>query len=835
MSDQASLGSLGEAKVVIRVDWKQLDNDLEKSKVKIGSAFQEGSTVMRNVGAALTGGLTVPIAGLIAVSTTAASRVNELQSVNILLGKSAGYSESFIREQIASVEDMGIEAAASNEVIADFIKADLDLADASKIARVAQDAAVIAGKNSTETTKTLTQAIIKGESELFKSAGMIIDLNQEYEKYAEITGKVASELTQQEKIQARVNATMEYGERIAGAYIVAMKDPGKVLRSYPRYLNEVAIALGQNFIPAFREGVFAGKEFLSWLKDAVSEGGALDPVIDKWGQRFTDVAMFVRDLTHDLDNLDPAILQTVTDFVAWGAAMGPVLLIGGQLSKWALGASKTFLSLTKSFGISKAAAVGGVAPLAASLLAAVGALTLFKNEVEENERVSAVYHNTLLGSSKTYDEYIGSVTKYNEVSEYQRGLIWDTNDAMSAGFGQLRAQSKQIEILTEAQWRRAKAAEAVYDIENQMRENIAGTNFEVAYSQAINDLGADAGYYADQAARAGLSTRDWLIQMGYLIDTAEGIAEITSINSYFEGEVGLAKSYDSILEDIEEKQSRINALMSAANAPMPTGGYFEETYYSIAGAAEALEDFGEITDDNKKKYERLVQITQLPQGGYVDGIWMSAKEAQEEIKNLTGDISDLEAKMEEMANQVVLDMFMATIAIDGVTETESAAYFQLAADLGIISKEAADAAIAAYGDAIDYINDLEIDDKTGEIRMNVTYSDPLGYVTGGTGGGNIRIGDKPVVEQRAGGGDFMADVPQVVGEEGPELLIPSVGGTIIPNDELALISQLFGGRASNSNDLLSPVGGNVYVEANINNKIDIHRFARLVANEFRRG
>jgi len=786
VSEQTNLGSLGEAKVVVRVDWKQLDEDLDQAKIKIGAAFEQGSTVMRNIGAAMTGGLTVPLAGLIAVSTTAASRVNELQSVNILLGKSAGYSESYIRKQIASVQDMGIEAAASNEVIADFIKADLDLADASNIARVAQDAAVISGQNSTDTTKTLTQAIITGRTELFKSAGMIIDLNEEYENYAEITGKVASELTEQEKIQARVNATMEYGERIAGAYLIAMEDPRKVLRSYPRYLNEVAVAFGQNFIPAFKEGVFAGKEFLEWLKEAVSEGGALNPVIDKWGQRFASAATFVRDLTDDLDNLDPALLQTVTDIITLGAVMGPVLLIGGQLSKWAIGASKTFLSLAKSFGISKAAAVGTVAPMAAALLVAVGALALFKNEVEENERISATYHNTLLGGSKTYDEYVGSVTKFNQVNEYQRGLIMDTNDALAAGFGQLRSQSKQVDILTEAQWRRAKAAEAVYDIEKQMREDFVGTSFEEAYAQAINTLGADAGYYADQAARAGLSTREWLVQMGFLVDVSEGIADITSINSYFEGEVSLAKSYDAILEDIEEKQLRIKALMAIRQT-----------------------------------------------GGLIDGIYVSAEEASEQIQDLAGDIGDLQAKMEEMANQVVLDMFMATIAIDGVTEAESIAYFQLASDLGIISQDAADAAILAYGEAIEYINGLEIDDKTGEIRMNVTYSDPLGYVTGG-GGTNVRINTDNRVEQRAGGGDVLAGVPYLVGEEGPELYIPPVNGSIVSSQDLALLSQLFGGNKG-SNGIMASRGGDVYVNATVDNKIDMHRLARMIADEIRRG
>ena len=73
---------------------------------------------------------------------------------------------------------------------------------------------------------------------------------------------------------------------------------------------------------------------------------------------------------------------------------------------------------------------------------------------------------------------------------------------------------------------------------------------------------------------------------------------------------------------------------------------------------------------------------------------------------------ELMDRMSEMANQVVLDMLMATISIDGITQAEADAYFQMAADMGMISEEAAEAAKTAYGDAIAYINGIDLDDKT---------------------------------------------------------------------------------------------------------------------------
>jgi hypothetical protein len=90
-------------------------------------------------------------------------------------------------------------------------------------------------------------------------------------------------------------------------------------------------------------------------------------------------------------------------------------------------------------------------------------------------------------------------------------------------------------------------------------------------------------------------------------------------------------------------------------------------------------------------------------------------------------VDALKQSMTDLANQVVLDMFMATIAVGGVTEVEANAYFNMAADMGLISQEARDAAIEAYGEAIAYINSLEIDPKTGNIVFTVDSSEPDNY------------------------------------------------------------------------------------------------------------
>ena len=64
-----------------------------------------------------------------------------------------------------------------------------------------------------------------------------------------------------------------------------------------------------------------------------------------------------------------------------------------------------------------------------------------------------------------------------------------------------------------------------------------------------------------------------------------------------------------------------------------------------------------------------------------------------------------------------------------------------------------------------------------------------GMFTGSTGeiGGSILLGATP----KANGGNVMSNMPYLVGERGPELMIPNTSGTIIPNNQLG---SMMGGQ-----------------------------------------
>ena len=134
-----------------------------------------------------------------------------------------------------------------------------------------------------------------------------------------------------------------------------------------------------------------------------------------------------------------------------------------------------------------------------------------------------------------------------------------------------------------------------------------------------------------------------------------GFEKITSLSTNFNGIVNYAIKYDGILKELNEKQNELNQ------------------YLAIMGT-----------------------------GGYVDGLWVSADEAKTKVGELTGAVGELQTAMTNMANQVVLDMFAATIAIGGVEQAELEAYMNLAIVMGVMSEEGSAAAIEAYSRAFEY-------------------------------------------------------------------------------------------------------------------------------------
>jgi len=220
----------------VEQETKRSVSEMEKYWLRLGAAIAATFTLYK-------------AADIIRDSTMIASRVETLGVVMEAVGKNAGYSKAEVAAYSESVKQMGITTQASHQTVIRMMQAQMDLNQASNLARVAQDAAVIGNINSSEALERMIQGIQRGETEIMKTIGLNVSFENSYKVLAAQLGKNTDQLTETEKIQARTNITLEAGARIAGTYEAAMGTVGKQLLSLDRYIEEVQLKLGKLFTP----------------------------------------------------------------------------------------------------------------------------------------------------------------------------------------------------------------------------------------------------------------------------------------------------------------------------------------------------------------------------------------------------------------------------------------------------------------------------------------------------------------------------------------------------------------------------------------------------------
>ena len=95
---------------------------------------------------------------------------------------------------------------------------------------------------------------------------------------------------------------------------------------------------------------------------------------------------------------------------------------------------------------------------------------------------------------------------------------------------------------------------------------------------------------------------------------------------------------------------------------------------------------------------------------------------------------------------------------------------------------------ATYKDIADKISAIPTD-----VTVRVRLADGLPDTGGSSGGSSGGLGNP--LRERAGGGPVFAGTPYMVGENGPEMFVPRVSGSIVPNSRV----QNFGGITINGN------------------------------------
>ncbi|MHA2135277.1 MAG: hypothetical protein ACW99J_15560, partial [Candidatus Thorarchaeota archaeon] len=239
---------------------------IAKAEAEAAKQARVADRAMQGFGVAL-GAVGVAGAALIKESTMLAARTQALGVVTLQLGENVGYSAEEMRRFEQGVKGQGITLRHSRQAIAMMIQANVDLAQSTKLAALAQDAAVIANLNSSETFTRLIAVIQTGNIRMARHLGLVVDFQKAYQDFAKQQGISVKELDQQQKVQIRVNEIMRAGVNITGAYDAAMETAGKKMLSLERHVENAMVAIGDSFLPILAEVVDTTTEWLEAIED----------------------------------------------------------------------------------------------------------------------------------------------------------------------------------------------------------------------------------------------------------------------------------------------------------------------------------------------------------------------------------------------------------------------------------------------------------------------------------------------------------------------------------------------------------------------------------------
>jgi tetrahydromethanopterin S-methyltransferase subunit G len=244
---------------------------------------------------------------LVKSSIQLSARADTLKVALNKVGATAGMSSDQMDKLEEDMKNTGITTIKSREALMKMVQANLDLSKATDLARVAQNAAVIAGTNSSEAFSRMLHGITTLQPEVLRGLGIIVNMQNEIKAYADANNVAANSIDANTKQQIALNAVLKQGERIAGSYEAAMDTAGKQAGSMSRHLEELQLAIGNAFQPAYSELIQFQtrelKELRTWFEENKEVVKDFSDILGFLAKMFLNTASAVIGLAKELPNL----------------------------------------------------------------------------------------------------------------------------------------------------------------------------------------------------------------------------------------------------------------------------------------------------------------------------------------------------------------------------------------------------------------------------------------------------------------------------------------------------------------------------------------------------
>lgn len=220
----------------------QYASNAAKTGEKVQDSFDVGSAAIAAAGVELV---------LFTEHATEAAVNIQLMNVGLnAMAKASGISEEAVDGTVEALEKIGFTTEESQDGVSRLMRAEISLADGTKLATVAEDLAVASNKDHKEVLDALIQSVAMHQTRMLRQIGISVDAAKAERDYAANLGTTSEHLTEAEKRQAILNAIMEKGTRVSGAWAAGMADGSLKVRMIGDEMSQAAMFIGQTFAPA---------------------------------------------------------------------------------------------------------------------------------------------------------------------------------------------------------------------------------------------------------------------------------------------------------------------------------------------------------------------------------------------------------------------------------------------------------------------------------------------------------------------------------------------------------------------------------------------------------
>lgn len=282
-----------------------------------------------------------------------AARYETLGATMAVMGNNAGYTGEQMSQFQKEIEKTGISAIKSRQALQIMAAAQLDLkgttegaSNAARLARVAQDAAVLAGIDSSTAMQNLVRGITTGESRIIRHMGIMVNFNNSIDMAAHAQGRLRASFSPTELASIRLEAALAEGSKRVGVYESAMTTAGKQMLSMVRYTENLQVQLGTVFNPALNAVVFA-------LVDSFKELSAALKVMDEDGTSAlfaSKIRASIISVMDTIKSVGSAIWNNMELIKGLAAAYAAVKL-GSIISGWVQSATRWYASINQGAAI----------------------------------------------------------------------------------------------------------------------------------------------------------------------------------------------------------------------------------------------------------------------------------------------------------------------------------------------------------------------------------------------------------------------------------------------------------------------------------------------------